>query len=112
MKTTITFESLQDIARELAFAESSRYDTERAGLSSTCEYWDAKCYGLKRACKVFLGSWPAVYYVPACGVPDVVFPVPDSSGRDYVVVWFAPTTSIGDGIEYHIDADTFEFLAF
>lgn len=112
MKTAITSESLQGIALELAFTESSRYDAERAGLSATCDYWYAQGNGLKRACNVFLGSWPAVYYVPAREVPGVVFPVPDSSGRDYVVVDFAPSTPSEEGTEYHIDASTFEFLDF
>lgn len=99
MKTTITPETVHDIARELAFAESSRYDAVAAGLRGPEEYWDAKGYGIKRACAVFLGCWPAVYYVPAR----------EEFGCNYVVVDFMPSE---DGAEYHIDADTFEFLEF
>lgn len=100
MKTAITSETVRHIACELAFVESSRYDADRAGLRGAREYWDAKGYGLKCACRVFLGEYPAVYYVP------------ERSGRDYVVVDFKPSIPAEDDAEYRIDADTFEFLEF
>lgn len=97
MKTTIATEIMQDLALELAFAESSRYDASVADVESSLNYWEGKLYGLKTACKVAFGCWPTTYMVPKYG---------------YVDVDFDPDSTTSKGVEFHVDANTFDFLDF
>ena len=97
MKTTIAAETVQALALELAFAESSRYDAAVADAKSALNYWEVKLYGLKTACNVVFGCWPASYMVSKYG---------------YVVVDFEPTSMDSKGVEFHIDANTLDFIEF
>ena len=97
MKTTIAAETVQDLALELAFAESSRYDAAVADVKSALNYWEGKLYGLKTACNVAFGCWPATYMVSTYG---------------YVVVAFESTSMDSKGLEFHVDANTFDFIEF
>ncbi len=97
MKTTIAAETVQALALELAFAESSRYYAAVACVERALNYWEGKLYGLKTACNVAFGCWPAVYMVSKYG---------------YVVVDFEPTSMDSKGVEFHVDVNTFDFIGF
>lgn len=97
MKTAISAETVQDLALELAFAESARFDAVAADVKSALNYWEGKLNGLKTACNVAFGCWPAVYSVRKYG---------------YVVVDFEPASATSAGVEFHVDANTFDFLKF
>lgn len=92
MKNEITSEMLQNVAVELAFCESNRHDAVINGIQEAERYWEVKSVGVKEACRILLGEWPAVYMVA-----KVV--------RSYIVVAFGGSP---DATEFIIDADTFE----
>lgn len=94
MKTEITRETVLAIATELAVGESNRVLAHRNNAVSAEQYWDNKDYGLKVACNIFLGSWPAVYLV-------------ENVERPYVVVSFE---CLDPESEFHFDANTFELI--
>ena len=94
MKTEITRESVLAIATKLAIAESNRVIAQRDGVSSCETYWENCAYGLKEACNIFLGSWPAVYLV-------------ENVERPYVVVSFE---CLNAETEFDFDANTFELI--
>lgn len=96
MKTAIATETIQALAIELALAESARSDAAAAAVKSATNYWEGKLYGIKTACRALIGCWPAVYVVRSLG---------------YVVVDFEPASMCSDGVEFHVDVNTFEFLA-
>ena len=94
MKTEITRETVLAIATELAVSESNRFLAQRDNVVSAEKYWDNRAYGLKEACKIFLGTWPAVYLV-------------ENVERPYVVVSFE---CLDAESEFYFDADTFEII--
>lgn len=94
MKTEITRETVLAIATEIAVGESNRVLAQRDNAVSAEKYWDNKAYGLKAACKIFLGTWPAVYMVENVEIP-------------YVVVSFE---CLDAESEFYFDADTFELI--
>lgn len=94
MKTEITRETVLAIATELAVGESNRVLAQRDNAVSAEKYWDNKAYGLKEACNIFLGTWPAVYLV-------------ENVERPYVVVSFE---CLDAESEFYFDAATFEII--
>lgn len=94
MKTEITRETVLAIATDLAVAESNRALAQRDNAVSAEKYWDNKAYGLKEACNIFLGTWPAVYMV-------------ENVERPYVVVSFE---CLDAESVFCFDADTFEII--
>lgn len=94
MKTEITRETVLAIATELAIGESNRVIAQRDG-AVTCEsFWRNHTCGLKNACKIFLGAWPAVYLV-------------ENVERPYIVVSFE---CLDAKSEFYFDANTFELI--
>lgn len=94
MKTEITRETVLAIATELAVGESNRVLAQRDNAFSAEKYWDNRAYGLKEACNIFLGTWPAVYLV-------------ENVERPYVVVSFE---CLDAESEFYFDAATFELI--
>lgn len=94
MKTEITRETILAIATELAEGESNRVLAHRNGAASCESYWENRAYGLKDACNILLGAWPAVYMVA-------------NVERPYVVVSFE---CLDAESEFYFDADTFELI--
>lgn len=94
MKTEITRETVLAIATELAIDESNRVHAQRDGLVSCERFWENLAYGLKEACKLFLGTWPAVYLVA-------------NVERPYVVVSFE---CLDADSEFYFDANTSELI--
>lgn len=94
MKTEITRETVLAIATELAVSESKRVIAQRAGFESCERFWENHGYGLKEACNIFLGTWPAVYLVANVESP-------------YIVVSF---DCLDAESEFYFDADTFELI--
>lgn len=94
MKTEINRETILAIATELAAAESNRVLAQRDGVSSCETFWENRAYGLKEACNIFLGSWPAVYIV-------------ENVERPYIVVSFE---CLDAESEFYFDAATFEII--
>lgn len=94
MKTEITRETVLAIAIDLAVGESNRVLAQRDNAASAERYWENKSYGLKKACDIFLGTWPAVYLV-------------ENVERPYVVVSFE---CLDADSEFYFDANTFELI--
>lgn len=94
MKTEITRETVLAIATELAIGESNRVLAQRAGSVSCERFWEHHACGLKEACNIFLGSWPAVYLVA-------------NVERPYVVVSFE---CLDAESEFCFDANSFELI--
>lgn len=94
MKTEITRETVLAIATELAVGESNRVLAQRDGAVSSESYWENRAYGLKEACNIFLGEWPAVYIVK-------------NVERPYIVVSFE---CLDAESEFYFDANTFELI--
>ena len=94
MKTEITRETVLAIATELAIGESNRVLAQRDGVASSERFWENRAYGLKEACNIFLGTWPAVYLVA-------------NVERPYVVVSF---DCLDPESEFYFDANTFELI--
>lgn len=94
MKTEITRETVLAIATELAVGESNRVIARRNCVVSCEKFWENRAYGLKEACNIFLGAWPAVYMV-------------ENVERPYVVVSFE---CLNAESEFYFDADTFELI--
>lgn len=94
MKTEITSENVLAIATELAIVESNRVLARREGLSSTESFWENHSYGLKNACRIFLGTWPAVYLV-------------ENGEHPYIVVSFE---YLDTDTEFYFDANSFELI--
>ena len=94
MKTEITRETVLAIATELAVGESNRVLEQRDGTVSCERYWENNLYGIKKACNIFLGTWPAVYMV-------------ENVERPYVVVSFE---CLDADSEFYFDANTFELI--
>lgn len=94
MKTEITRETILAISTELAFVESNRVLAQRNGLSSCESFWENCIYGLKNACSIFLGNWPAVYLV-------------ENVEHPYIVVSFE---CLDADSEVYFDANTFELI--
>ena len=94
MKTEITRETVLAIATEMAVGESNRVLAQRNGVSSCESFWENRAYGLKEACNILLGTWPAVYLV-------------ENVERPYVVVSFE---CLDAESEFYFDADTFELI--
>ena len=94
MKTEITRETVLAIATDLAIGESNRVLALNDGLSSCERFWANHAYGLKAACNIFLGTWPAVYLVA-------------NVERPYVVVSFE---CLDAESEFYFDANTFELI--
>lgn len=94
MKTEITRETVLAIATELAIGVSNRVIAQRDGSSSCEGYWENRGYGLKEACNIFLGTWPAVYMV-------------ENVERPYIVVSF---DCLDVESEFYFDANTFELI--
>ena len=94
MKTEITRETVLAIATELAIGESNRVLAQRYGSPSCERFWEHRAYGLKEACNIFLGTWPAVYLVA-------------NVERPYVVVSF---DCLDAESEFYFDANTFEHI--
>lgn len=94
MKTEITRETILAIATELAVGESNRVHAQRDGASDSESFWMDRAIGLKEACNIFLGSWPAVYLV-------------ENVERPYIVVSFE---CLHEESEFYFDADTFEII--
>lgn len=94
MKTEITRETVLAIATEIAVGESIRVLAQRDGAVSAEKYWENCGYGLKEACKIFLGTWPAVYMV-------------ENVERPYIVVSFECLYAES---EFYFDANTFDLI--
>lgn len=94
MKKEITAQMVQDLAGELAFCESNRYDAVINGIKSAEDYWTLKDLGMKEACRLLLGCWPAVYTVAEVE-------------RPYIVVAFGGSP---DAPEFLFDSNTFELI--
>ena len=94
MKTEITRETVLAIATELAIGESNRVLAQRDAAPSCERFWENSAYGLKAACNIFLGTWPAVYLVT-------------NVERPYVVVSFE---CLDAESEFYFDANTFELI--
>lgn len=94
MKTEITRETVLAIATELAIGESNRVIAQQDGAVSCESYWENNSYGLKNACSIFLGTWPAVYIV-------------ENVERPYIVVSFE---CLDAESEFYFDASTFELI--
>lgn len=94
MKTEITRETVIAVATDLAVSESNRVLAQNDGLSSCERFWENRAYGLKEACNIFLGTWPAVYLVA-------------NVERPYVVVSFE---CLDAESEFYFDANTFELI--
>lgn len=94
MKTEITRETVLAIATELAIGESNLFLAQRDNAVSAEKYWENHTYGLKNACSIFLGTWPAVYRV-------------ENVERPYVVVSFE---CLDEESEFYFDANTFELI--
>ena len=94
MKTEITRETVLAIATELALDESNRVLAQRDNAVSLERFWANMSYGLKEACSIFLGTWPAVYLVA-------------NVERPYVVVSFE---CLNPESEFYFDANTFELI--
>lgn len=94
MKTEITRETVIAVATKLAVGELNRVCAQRAGVESCERYWDNCGYGLKEACNIFLGTWPAVYLVA-------------NVERPYIVVSFE---CLDAESEFYFDVDTFELI--
>lgn len=94
MKKEITLQTVQDVAGELAFCESNRYDAVTNGIKDAENYWGLKSLGIKEACRTMLGCWPAVYTVAKVE-------------RPYIVVAFGGSP---DAPEFIFDANTFELI--
>lgn len=94
MKTEITRETILAIATEIAVGESNRVLAQRDGVVSCESFWKNCGYGLKKACDILLGTWPAVYLV-------------ENVERPYVVVSFE---CLDAESEFYFDADTFELI--
>lgn len=94
MKTEITQETVLAIATELAIGESNRVLAQRDGASSCESFWENHTYGLKNACSIFLGTWPAVYLV-------------ENVERPYIVVSFE---CLDADSEFYFDANTFDLI--
>lgn len=94
MKTEITRETVLSIATEIAVGESNRVLAQRDNAVSAEKYWENRAYGLKESCKIFLGTWPAVYMV-------------ENVERPYVVVSFE---CLDAESEFYFDANTFELI--
>ena len=94
MKTEITRETVLAIATELAVGESNRVLAQRDGAVSCERYWENNLYGIKKACTIFLGTWPAVYMF-------------ENVERPYVVVSFE---CLDADSEFYFDANTFELI--
>lgn len=94
MKKEITLQMVQDVAGELAFCESNRYDAVINGIKEAENYWRLKALGIKEACRTLLGCGPAAYTVVKVE-------------RPYIVVAFggSPTAT-----EFKFDANTFELI--
>lgn len=94
MKTEITRETVLAIATEIAVGESNRVLAQRDNVVSAEKYWENRAYGLKEACNIFLGTWPAVYLV-------------ENVEHPYVVVSFE---CLDAESEFRFDANTFELI--
>lgn len=94
MKTEITRETVLAIATEIAVGESNRVRAQRDCVSSCEKFWENRAYGLKEACNIFLGSWPAVYIV-------------ENVERPYIVV---SLECLDAESEFYFDANTFELI--
>ena len=94
MKTEITRETILAIATEIAVGESNRVLAQRNGVASCESFWGNRAYGLKEACNILLGTWPAVYMV-------------ENVERPYVVVSFE---CLDAASEFCFDANTFELI--
>lgn len=94
MKTEITRETVLAIATELAEGESNRVLAQRDNTVIAEKFWDNRGYGLKKACEIFLGTWPVVYLV-------------ENVERPYVVVSFE---CLDAESEFYFDAYTFELI--
>lgn len=94
MKTEITHETILAIATELVIGESNRVLAQRDGVESCESFWENRGYGLKEACNILLGTWPAVYMV-------------ENVERPYVVVSFE---CLDAESEFYFDANTFELI--
>lgn len=94
MKTEITRETLLAIATDLAVGESNRFIAHRDGAVSAEKFWENRGYGVKHACNILLGTWPAVYMV-------------ENVERPYVVVSFE---CLDAESEFYFDAYTFDLI--
>lgn len=94
MKTEINRETVLAIATELAVGESNRVIAQRVNAVSAEKNWENRGYGLKEACNIFLGTWPAVYMV-------------ENVERPYIVVSFE---CLDAESEFYFDANTFEII--
>lgn len=94
MKTEITRETVIAVATKLAVGELNRVCAQRAGVESCESFWEICGYGLKEACNIFLGTWPAVYLVA-------------NVERPYIVVSFE---CLDAESEFYFDVDTFELI--
>lgn len=94
MKTEITRETVLSIATGLAIGESNRVLAQRDNAVSAEKYWENSAYGLKEACNIFLGTWPAVYMV-------------ENVERPYIVVSFE---CLNAESEFYFDANTFDLI--
>lgn len=94
MKTEITRETIISVATEIAVGELNRVLAQRDGAVSCESFWENRAYGLKEACNILLGTWPAVYLV-------------ENVERPYVVVSFE---CLDAESEFYFDADTFELI--
>ncbi len=94
MKTEITRETVLAIATEIAVGESNRVLAQRDGAVSCERFWENRAYGLKEACNIFLGTWPAVYMV-------------ENVERPYVVVSFE---CLDADSEFYFDVNTFDLI--
>lgn len=94
MKTEINRETVLAIATELGVGETNRVLAQRDCAASCESYWENRAYGLKEACNIFLGNWPAVYMV-------------ENVERPYVVVSFE---CLDAESEFYFDANTFELI--
>lgn len=94
MKTEITRETVIAVATKLAVSELNRVRAQRAGAKSCEGFWENCGYGLKEACSIFLGTWPAVYLV-------------ENVERPYIVVSFE---CLDAESEFYFDVDTFELI--
>lgn len=94
MKKGITPQMVQGVASELAFCESNRHDAASNGIQEAENYWRLKALGIKEACRLLLGCWPAAYTVVKVE-------------RPYIVVAFcgSPTAT-----QFIFDANSFDLI--
>lgn len=94
MKKEVTLNGVEGVAGELAFCESNRHDAAINGIQEAENYWRLKALGIKEACRILLGCWPAAYTVVKVE-------------RPYIVVAFggSPTAT-----EFKFDANTLELI--